>query len=134
MGSMGEIPDYLLRILSSIKAESHIAYMLTTGSGAERKMIGEARLVINDDNKMMAEFALALMDGHQGKGLAKKLMLLLETVAAQKGIQQLIGYTLRSNEAMKQLARLSYYNIRNDAGDARAVIMKKSIAPLALCA
>jgi len=134
MSPMGEIPDYVLRMLSRINAENHFAYMLTTGSGPERKMTGEARLIISEENNLVAEFALALMDGQQGKGLANKLMLLLESVAAQNGIQRLIGYTLRSNEAMKKLARRSHYNIRNDVRDARALKLEKSIEPLALCA
>jgi hypothetical protein len=134
MSPMGEIPDYVLRMLSRVNTKSHIAYMLTTGSCHERTMIGEARLIINEDNNSLAEFALALMDGQQGKGLAIKLMQLLETIAAQNGVQQLLGYTLRSNEAMKKLARRSHHNLGNDTGDARAVIMRKSIAPLALCA
>ena len=134
MGTMGEIPTYLLRILSSVTAENHMAYMLTTGSGDNIKMIGEARLVIREDNKLVADFALALMDGYQGKGLANKLMLLLETVAAQKGIEQIIGHTLCTNEAMKKLAQRFQYNLKSDACDARAIIMRKSLEPLALCA
>jgi hypothetical protein len=59
---------------------------------------------------------------------------LLESAAAQHGIQTLIGQTMRTNKAMKTLARRHNYNIRNDAGDARAVIMEKFIEPQALCA
>ena len=134
MGPMGDIPDYLLRNLSNVNADNHFAYMLTIGSGDERIMIGEARLVIDEDNRSKAEFALALLDEHRGNGLARKLMLLLETVADQNNIQQLTGYTLRSNKAMKKLARRFHYYLRNDARDARAVIMQKSFLPLAHCA
>jgi acetyltransferase len=134
MSPMGEIPDYVLRILSKVNPENHIAYMLTTGSGHERKMIGEARLVIRGDDISVADFAIAIMDDQQGNGLAKKLMALLESAAAQHGIQTLIGQTMRTNKAMKTLARRHNYNIRNDAGDARAVIMEKFIELQALCA
>ena len=43
MSPMGEIPDYVIRMLSRVNTKNHIAYMLTTGSCHERTMIGEAR-------------------------------------------------------------------------------------------
>jgi acetyltransferase len=67
-----------------------------------------------------AEFALAVGDPWQGKGLGRHLMWRLIDVARDNGVQRLDGTVLRENAGMLQLVQKLGFTIR--ATDDAAVV------------
>ena len=128
-----EVPSALLKILSNVSSPDHIAFMATVDLGSTTQMIGEVRFVISKQNASVAEFAIAVADDWQGKGLAGKLMRTMEEAARDHGVSTLIGTTLRSNNAMIELGRHVGYHLKPDPGEARAVrLVKRISAPRSL--
>jgi len=66
--------------------------------------IGVARYVLRDDNKT-CEFALAVADDWQHRGIGRALMLNLIDAAAKAGIETMEGQILSSNERMLHFMR-----------------------------
>ncbi len=130
MTPISEISSSLLRILSNVDTPSHFAYLATVKSGARTKMVGEARFVTSERNPRLAEFAVAVADDWQGKGLASKLMHMIEDTARTQGVSIIVGTALRSNTAMIELARHLGYQLKPDPSEARAVRLVKQIAAL----
>ncbi|MBE0620331.1 MAG: GNAT family N-acetyltransferase [Burkholderiales bacterium] len=66
--------------------------------------IGVARYVLRDDNKT-CEFALAVADAWQHRGIGRALMLNLIDSAAAAGIETMVGDVLASNTPMLHFMR-----------------------------
>jgi acetyltransferase len=128
MTPISEVSASLLRILSNVGTKNHIAYLASVKSGSHTKMVAEARLVLSDRNSAFSEFAIAVADEWQGKGLASKLMNVIESAARDRGVSVIVGTTLRSNTAMIELARHLGYHLKPDPSEARAVRMVKQIS------
>jgi len=78
-------------------------------------MVAEARYAVAADGRS-AEFALAVADQWQRRGLATQLMA-LERIAAAAGITRLTGECLAINEGFVSLARSLGYRVNADGGD-----------------
>jgi len=128
MTTFSEVPTSLLRLLSNVQTPEHFAYMAMVNLGSRTKMVGEVRFVTSENNSSVAEFAIAIADEWQGKGLASKLMQQIENAARGHGVCTLVGTTLRSNTAMIELARHAGYSLKPDPSEARAVRLVKQIA------
>jgi len=60
------------------------------------------------------EFAVAIVDGWRGVGLARHLMQELIAIAGAHGYRRMLGYVLASNSAMRGLARrLGFRDVRD---------------------
>ena len=128
MTPISEVPSVLLKILSDVGSANHIAFMATVDLGSKTQMVGEVRFAISQQNSSVAEFAIAVADDWQGKGLARKLMRTMEEAARDHGISTLVGTTLRSNAAMIELGRHAGYHLKPDPGEARSVRLVKQIS------
>ncbi len=53
----------------------------------------------------MCEFAIAVVDAWQGRGLASQLLQTLMQAARERGFERMEGYILASNARMLKLAR-----------------------------
>lgn len=71
------------------------------GGGA--RIVGEARCVTDADDGSAAEFAIAIADDWQGRGLAARLLADLAVRALPQGVRWLYGDVLQDNERMQGL-------------------------------
>ena len=104
----------------------HGTLIAETKIGGARIMIGEARYAIASDGKT-GEIALSVADGWHGRGLGTLLMDYLECRARGLGVATLVGDVLRSNTAMRKLARKAGFGTGVPA-DARLVRIVKDIS------
>ncbi|CAN5419939.1 GNAT family N-acetyltransferase [soil metagenome] len=68
------------------------------------RMIGVSRYVINPDS-ISCEFSLAVSDDHAGRGVGSRLMHALVEVARDKGLIEMHGFVLSSNDTMLSLMK-----------------------------
>jgi GNAT superfamily N-acetyltransferase len=76
-------------------------------------MVAEARYAVAADGRS-AQFALAVADQWQRRGLATQLMATLERVAAAAGVARLTGECLAINEGFVSFARSLGYRVHAD--------------------
>jgi GNAT superfamily N-acetyltransferase len=91
-----------------------------------RIMIGEARYAATDG--VTCEIALSVAEAWRGRGLGMLLMDALECRARSLGAGMLVGDVLRSNAAMRTLARKSGFDQAGVPADARLVRIVKDIS------
>lgn len=94
--------------------------------GGARVIIGEARYALGSDGKT-SEIALSVADAWHGRGIGTLLMDYLECRARSLGVTTLVGDVLRSNTAMRKLARKSGFDTGVPA-DATLVRIVKDIS------
>lgn len=94
--------------------------------GSERVIIGEARYAMGSDSGT-CELALSVADAWRGRGLGTLLIDYLECRARSLGTATLVGDVLRSNTAMRTLARKTGFGWGVPM-DARLVRMVKDIS------
>jgi acetyltransferase len=128
MGPKDELSEALLKYLSSADGENHVALIAETMVGGCRVMIAEARYVIDAADPSVAEFALAVADDWQGRGLATDLLCRLERHAAAAGLRRMIADTLNGNSAMIALAKKAGYTVALNCREPRAMRLSKTIA------
>lgn len=101
--TLRELPEELLERLTSVDYRAHLALIATVLGESGETVIGEARYVITDRDA--AEFALAVADAWQGRGVGRELLARLFCRAAAQGVARLHGDVLPTNDAMRHLAR-----------------------------
>jgi GNAT superfamily N-acetyltransferase len=124
LGATSELPPSVLEQfihIGELDRFSVIATMLVDG---HEIIVGEARYAFEDGS---IEFGLSIDDRWQGHGIGKALLKNLECRAASFGAERLFGDTLRSNEAMINLARKSGYAFLPSPGDWKLVRFEKQI-------
>ena len=99
-----------------------IAEMKVAGA---RVVIGEARYAADGD---ACEIALSVAEAWRGRGVGTLLMDFLECRARSLGVGRLVGDVLRSNAAMRTLARKSGFDQAGVPADARLVRIVKDIS------
>jgi GNAT superfamily N-acetyltransferase len=91
-------------------------------------VIGEARYALSPD-RLDCEFALSVADGWHGKGVGRLLLDDLESRARRLGARRLVGDVLRTNEAMRALARKAGFRMADVPSDAKLVRVAKDLSP-----
>src|SRR4029453_11305860 len=79
----------------------HVALVATVVEDGHETVVADARYVVSHDT---AEFAIAVSDGFQHCGIARRLMKLLAFCAKRSGLRWLVGEVLATNNAMLALA------------------------------
>jgi acetyltransferase len=93
-----------------------MALIATTEEGGQEIMLGVARYIINPDGES-CEFATAVADAWQGRGIGQKLMRMLMEVARDKGLRVMESEVLARNAGMLELAEALGFEILPLAGD-----------------
>ncbi len=88
------------------KAEAHHK---TEGSG-EKKILGVVRLISNPYDES-AEFAIAIADPYQGKGLGEQMTDYMLEIAKDRNVKRIFAYFLGDNEIMKHIFEKKGFNI-----------------------
>jgi acetyltransferase len=90
-------------------------------------VVGEARYVELGDTAT-AEFAIAVADGHQRRGIGSRLMGALLEAAERARIVALEGEILRTNAPMLEFMRRKGFRLRSCPGDARLLLAERELA------
>ena len=106
--------------------DRHGTLIVETNVGGARMLIGEARYAAGSDDGL-CEIAVSVTDAWRGRGLGVLLMDYLECRARSLGVTTLVGDVLRSNTAMRALARKTGFGLGVPA-DARLVRIVKDIS------
>jgi GNAT superfamily N-acetyltransferase len=112
----------------------HMSLIAETTVGGACMVIGEARSAVAADG-LTAEIAVSVADAWRGRGVGVLLLQHLECRVRGLGARTLVGDVLRSNAAMKKLARKTGFDMTGVPADARLVRIVKDIsAPELPCA
>jgi acetyltransferase len=95
--------DMLIR-LTQIDYDREIALVALMGKERDQKMAGVCRIIVFPD-KTQAEFALAISDDWQGKGIGSSLLTQCLKAARKMGIRRVMGCVLAENTQMLKLGR-----------------------------
>jgi GNAT superfamily N-acetyltransferase len=125
LGAVSELTAKELERLTRMSGPDEFA--LIAFAGGEAAMIAEAVQVIAPESQR-CEIALSVTDVWQRKGLGTLLLWHMECRARMLGARHLIGEVLRTNDAMKGLARKAGFAIRGPFRDARLVEIVKDLS------
>ena len=126
LGAVNELPPRELARIAAMDRPGELALVALAGCGRDAEMIGEAIHVIAPDSAR-CEFALSVTDPWQRRGLGTLLLRLVECRARLIGARHLFGDVLRTNTAMKGLARKIGFSLRSPVTDARLVEIVKDL-------
>lgn len=99
-----ELSPRLLALLTEVDQRLHRAWVVEAVEPG-RPVIADARYVRDPAQPALAEFALAVADDWQGRGLGRRLLAHLAGDARRQGVQRLFGEVLADNRRMLGLMR-----------------------------
>lgn len=99
-----ELSPALLKLLTDVDQRLHRAWVVEADEPG-RPVIADARFVCDPAQPAVAEFALAVADDWQGRGLGRRLLAHLIADAGRHGVQRLYGDVLAGNRRMLALMR-----------------------------
>lgn len=100
--ALRELPPSLLRAMTEVDQQRHVAFVAQTPDG---EIIADARYVHLDEAGQDAEFALAVADSHQRRGVGRAMAQRLMQHAREHGVQRLVGDVLWDNAPMLAMVR-----------------------------
>jgi GNAT superfamily N-acetyltransferase len=127
LGAVSELAQTELDRLTHMDRPGELALIAFARMGGEASMVAEAIQVIAPQSQR-CEIALSVTDAWQRKGLGTLLVRNMECRARVLGARYLIGEVLRTNDAMKGLARKAGFAIQGPFTDARLVEIVKDLS------
>jgi acetyltransferase len=122
MNGMREPSAELVAYFVNVDYQRHMAFVALIGEGTHEQFIGITRYIVEFDEQ--CEFAIAVMDAWQSRGVGATLATLLIEYARAHGIPQFYCQMLATNQRMINFARwlgMSSHRHPNDASLIRAV-------------
>jgi GNAT superfamily N-acetyltransferase len=110
-----ELAPDMLRAMTEVDPRRHVALVVQHGDA----IVADARYVLDEGSDATAEFAIAVADEWQGRGLGRHLLARLANHARQRGLVRLYGDVLHDNRRMIALVREAGGRFVSVAGDAR---------------
>lgn len=128
MATMREIPDTMLEAATHPLPDREFALVAVAGEGPGESIIGGARYA-SDRGSDHCEFAIAIVDGWQGQGLAPRLMETLVAAAEAHGFRSMEGYVLSTNAPMRGLAKRLGFHESQCPDDATVRVVRRALGP-----
>jgi acetyltransferase len=122
-----ELPEAMAERFTAIDYHRHVALVATVFQGAGEAMVGEARYILDDRDPAVCEFAVAVTDRWQRRGLARLLLVRLIGHAATSGVRRMAGITTAGNAAMIALARRLGFAVALKPEDSRLVQLVRDL-------
>ncbi len=129
MSSLRELSQEMLVRFTQIDYHNEMALIAVTQKGAVEEQIGVARYVTNLD-KTSCEFALAVSDNWQNRGIARGLMRNLMKVARDRDLETMEGTVLSNNSRMLELMTSLSFQIKTDPEDAAVKMVEVKLHTL----
>jgi len=105
-----KLSESMLIKLTQVDYDREIALVALMGKDREKKIVGVCRIILESD-KILGEFALAISDEWQGKGIGSSLLKQCLKAAQTRGIKKVIGFVLHENIQMLKLGRKLGFSI-----------------------
>lgn len=121
-----ELPAEWLQRMTHPRAHNELVLLATMPHGNGERCVGEARYVTSDAFGPACEFALAVADGWQGRGLGRTLLHSLGCHAVRAGVERLVGEVLRDNLPLLELARSLRYTVKRHPQDPRLLLVERA--------
>ncbi len=123
-----ELPRSELARLTQIDYAREMAFIaVRTMPDQTAQTLGVVRAIIDPDN-VDAEFAIIVRSDLKGRGLGHLLLGKLIEFLSGRGTQRMIGYVLRQNEAMRELARSHGFVVNASSSDVDALFVTLALA------
>ena len=116
-GGVVELPAAVLRYMTEVDYADHVALVGETLDAAGPRQVAEARWVRRHDASQRADFAIAVADDCQRRGIGNVLLGMLERSAAERGIQRLCAHVLHTNRLMIGWLEARGWRLERDADD-----------------
>jgi len=129
LGILSELAPTELARITRMDGPAGLALLAFVADGREDTLIGEAIQAIAP-GAGRCEIALSVRDDWQRRGLGTRLLRNMECRARMLGAGFLVGDVLRTNTAMKCLARKLGFSIASPFTDARLVEIVKDLSVL----
>jgi len=100
---------------TQIDYDREIALVALMGSKPNKKMVGVCRIILFPDGEQ-AEFAMAISDACQGKGIGASLLKKCLNAAWHKGIKKVMGLVLPENTQMLKLGKKLGFVVKRGSG------------------
>jgi acetyltransferase len=110
-----ELSPDMLRAMTDVDPRRHVALVVQHGDA----IVADARYVLDEDSDTTAEFALAVADEWQGRGLGRHLLARMVAHARERGLVRLYGDILHENRRMIALMREAGARFRMVPGEGR---------------
>ncbi|HUJ86857.1 MAG TPA: GNAT family N-acetyltransferase [Burkholderiales bacterium] len=111
MAEIRELSPEMLARFTRIRYPHDLALIVTASEGGREREIAVARYVALAAPRQ-CEFALAVADGWQGRGVGYRLMQTLIGFAREAGFGRMEGYVLAANHKMLELMHALGFDIR----------------------
>ncbi len=133
MSALRELNEAMLSRFTQIDYDREMALIAVVSENGLETEIGVARYVVNADG-VSCEFAVAVADAWQHRGVGSILIRNLVEVARARGLQVMEGIVLAGNHKMLGLMNALGFSIRSEPGDAGAKHVAKQLnaSPAAL--
>jgi acetyltransferase len=106
----------MLARFTQIDYDREMAFVAVREEGGGETEIAVARYVTNPDGET-CEFAIAVADSWQCKGLGRRMLELLVEVARARGLKAMVGHVLAANQPMLALCGKLGFSISNHPED-----------------
>jgi acetyltransferase len=117
MSGLRELSEAMLNRFTQIDYDREMALIAIVCENEKETEIGVARYVVNTDNTS-CEFAVAVADAWQNRGVGTALILGLAAAARARGLLTMEGIVVARNSRMLGLMNALGFSIRAEAGDA----------------
>jgi len=121
-----ELSPRMLAQLTRVDYDRHLALIAVADRGGREIQIGVARYVVDADRRR-CEFAIAIADDWQRKGLGTRLMEALIAAARTAGMREVFGEVLASNRKMLEFTAKLGFRARVDESDPGVLQVEKTI-------
>jgi GNAT superfamily N-acetyltransferase len=103
-GGVKSLSQAALRYMTEVDHDSHLALVVTVVAEGVETIVADARYVV-DETRRGGEFAIAVSDVWQRRGIAERAMAGLRKAARQQGLDWLWGEVMEDNTAMLGLMK-----------------------------
>jgi acetyltransferase len=122
-----DLSETALTRFTQVDYDKDLALIAVISENGRETQIGVARYSVNPDGRS-CEFAIAVADAWQRKGIGSKLMRSLMDAARRRGLETMEGWVLSGNTRMLALADGLGFTIDASAGDPLLRHMVKNLA------
>ncbi|HET7764232.1 MAG TPA: bifunctional acetate--CoA ligase family protein/GNAT family N-acetyltransferase [Burkholderiales bacterium] len=116
MNSVRELTPSMLTRFTQIDYDREMAFVCVRSEQGREEEIAVGRYVTNPDGRT-CEFAVVVADAWQQKGLGRRLLETLISVARSRGLEVMVGHILAANEPMLSLCTKLGFRISDHPED-----------------
>jgi acetyltransferase len=121
-----ELPQAMLEHFTHPDYDREMALIVLSTQDGKEEEIGAARFVKYPDGRQ-CEFALAIADEWQGKGVGTVLMRELIAIARSFGLETMEGFVLTTNQPMLKLVKFLGFSSEMSSDDPTQMTVRKDL-------